>query len=227
MPYRLARGVVEVRLTSSVVEVFFKNRRVAAHLRRYDKGRHSTEPAHMPDSHRRYLEWTPGRIVHWAEKNGPSTGAFTDELLTSRPHPEQGFRSALSVMGLAKKYGPQRLEAACERALALRSFSYSSVASMLKHGLDHCPRGPLGPTPCTATSGARTTTTRRSMLTHSTIEGLKTLRLPAMASGLLEQREHPDYHELSFEDRLGLLVERELLQRSNRRRRGHDHQRIE
>jgi DNA replication protein DnaC len=55
------------------------------------------------------------------------------------------------------------------------------------------------------------------MLTHSTIEGLKSLRLPAMASGLLEQREHPDYHELSFEDRLGLLVERELLQRSNRR----------
>jgi DNA replication protein DnaC len=55
------------------------------------------------------------------------------------------------------------------------------------------------------------------MLTHSTIEGLKTLRLPAMASGLLEQRVHPDYHELSFEDRLGLLVERELLQRSNRR----------
>ncbi len=55
------------------------------------------------------------------------------------------------------------------------------------------------------------------MLTHSTIEGLKTLRLPAMASGLLEQRAHPDYHELSFEDRLGLLVEQELLQRSNRR----------
>jgi len=55
------------------------------------------------------------------------------------------------------------------------------------------------------------------MLTHSTVEGLKSLRLPAMASGLLEQRVHPDYHELSFEDRLGLLVERELLQRQNRR----------
>jgi transposase len=137
--YRLAREVVEVRLTSSVVEVFFKNRRVAAHLRRYDKGRHSTEAAHMPDSHRRYPEWTPGRIVSWANKNGPSTGEFIDELLTSRPHPEQGFHSALGVMGLAKKYGPQRLESACERALALRSFSYSSVASILKHGLDQRP----------------------------------------------------------------------------------------
>lgn len=55
------------------------------------------------------------------------------------------------------------------------------------------------------------------MLTHSTIEGLKSLRLPAMASGLLEQREHPDYTTLSFEDRLGLLVDAELLQRQNRR----------
>jgi len=55
------------------------------------------------------------------------------------------------------------------------------------------------------------------MLTNTTIEGLKSLRLPAMASGLLEQREHPDYTGLSFEERLGLLVDRELLQRQNRR----------
>src|ERR1035437_4689467 len=55
------------------------------------------------------------------------------------------------------------------------------------------------------------------MLTHTTIEGLKSLRLPAMASGLLQQREHPDYANLSFEDRLGLLVDRELIQRQNRR----------
>jgi len=139
VPYRLVREVVEIRLTTSTVEVFFKNHRVASHLRRYDKGRHSTLSEHMPDSHRRYLEWTPGRIVHWAEKNGPATGEFIDQLLASRPHPEQGFRSALGVMGLAKKYSPQRLEAACARALLLRSFSYSSVASMLKHGLDQRP----------------------------------------------------------------------------------------
>src|ERR1035437_6705440 len=55
------------------------------------------------------------------------------------------------------------------------------------------------------------------MLTNTTIEGLKSLRLPAMASGLLEQREHPDYTGLSFEERLGLLVDRELLQRQNHR----------
>jgi transposase len=139
VPYQLAGAVVDVRLTNCVVEVFSKNKRVASHLRSYDKGRHVTESAHMPDSHRRYLEWTPGRIVHWAEKNGPSTAAFVDALMTSRPHPEQGFRSALGVMRLAKKYSPERLEAACARCLHVKSFSYKSVESMLKHGLDQRP----------------------------------------------------------------------------------------
>ena len=139
VPYQLAGQVVEVRLTNSVVEVFFKNQRVASHLRSYLKGRHVTEPAHMPDSHRRYLEWTPGRIVNWAQKNGPSTALFVEGLMASRPHPEQGFRSALGVMRLAKKYSPERLEAACERALTLKSFSYKSIESMLSHGLDQRP----------------------------------------------------------------------------------------
>ena len=139
VPYQLAGQVVEIRLTSTTVEVFLKNKRVASHPRSYHKGRHATQSAHMPDSHRRYLEWTPGRIVHWAQKTGPSTAAFVEALMASRPHPEQGFRSALGVMRLAKKYSPERLEAACARALSVKSFSYKSVESMLKHGLDQRP----------------------------------------------------------------------------------------
>ena len=139
VPYQLAGQVVEVRLTGSLVEVFFKSQRVASHVRSYLKGRHVTDAGHMPDSHRRYLEWTPGRIVNWAEKNGPATARFIEGLLASRPHPEQGFRSALGVMRLSKKYSPQRVEAACERALQLKSFSYKSVESMLSHGLDQRP----------------------------------------------------------------------------------------
>jgi transposase len=139
VPYQLAGQVVDVRLTGSVVEIFAKNKRVASHLRSYQKGRHATDAAHMPDSHRRYLEWTPGRIVAWAEKNGPETAAFVDALMKSRPHPEQGFRSALGVMRLSKKYSPERLESACARCLSVKSFSYKSVESILKHGLDQRP----------------------------------------------------------------------------------------
>src|SRR3989442_2858443 len=73
VPYQLAGETCDVRLTAGVVEIFLRERRVASHLRSYQRGRHTTEPAHMPASHRRHLEWTPGRIVSCAQKTGPAT----------------------------------------------------------------------------------------------------------------------------------------------------------
>ena len=55
------------------------------------------------------------------------------------------------------------------------------------------------------------------MNTAATLEGLHALRLPGMAGGLVEQREHPDYDALGFEERLAMLVDRELTERQNRR----------
>jgi transposase len=93
----------------------------------------------MPESHRRHLEWTPSRIVSWARQTGPATGEFAEGILKSRPHPEQGYRSCLGIMRLGKHYGSERLEAACKRALTVRAFSYRSVESILKNGLDRHP----------------------------------------------------------------------------------------
>lgn len=55
------------------------------------------------------------------------------------------------------------------------------------------------------------------MLTHQTIEGLCALKLPAMAAGLAEQQSSVHYDALSFEERLGLLVDKELCERESRR----------
>lgn len=55
------------------------------------------------------------------------------------------------------------------------------------------------------------------MLTNTTVDGLRALKLPGMARGLLEQREHPDYDALGFEERLAMLVDRELTERHNRK----------
>jgi len=139
VPYQLVGEIVEVRTSANTIEVFFNNQRVASHQRSYLAGRHTTNPAHMPASHRHYLEWTPERILAWARKNGPATEAFIDAIMKSRPHREQGYRSALGVLSLEKKYGATRLENACERALQLKSFSYKSVASILQHRLDQQP----------------------------------------------------------------------------------------
>ena len=139
VPYQLAREQVDVRLTSSTVEVLFKNKRVASHQRDYRKGAFITLTEHMPKSHQRYLEWTPSRIIRWAEKNGPKTQKLITRILDSRTHPEQGYRSSLGILRLGKAYSPERLEAACERALFINAYSYKSVQSILKKGLDQQP----------------------------------------------------------------------------------------
>jgi transposase len=96
----------------------------------------------MPASHRAHLQWTPSRLINWGRQAGPATGRLVEEILASRPHPEQGYRSCLGVMRLSRRYGSERLEAACSRALAIASPSYRSVDSILKHGLDRDVRGP-------------------------------------------------------------------------------------
>jgi transposase len=139
VPFQLVGKVVDVRLSAGTIEVFSSAKRVASHRRSFEHGRHSTDPAHMPESHRRHAGWTPSRIVAWAARNGPSTGHLVEEILRSRPHPEQGYRSALGIIRLADRYGADRVEAACARALHLRSYSFRSVESILSHHLDAQP----------------------------------------------------------------------------------------
>ncbi len=139
VPYQLAREKVDIRFTSTTVEVLFKNRRVASHQRSYLRGKFTTLTEHMPKSHQRYLEWTPSRIIKWAAKNGPSTEKLVAKVMESRPHPEQGFRSSLGIIRLADHYTPQRLENACTRALAINGYSYKNVKSILKNNLDQQP----------------------------------------------------------------------------------------
>jgi transposase len=93
----------------------------------------------MPKAHQKHLEWTPTRMVRWASTIGPSTQALVAAVLAERPHPEQGYRSCLGILRLARRYGDGRLEAACTRALAVRARSYRHVESILKHGLDRTP----------------------------------------------------------------------------------------
>jgi len=139
VPYPLAGAEVYTRTSHATVEVFYKHRRVASHLRSFVRYGYSTVAAHMPESHRRHAQWTPSRIVAWAKKTGPSTAALVAGILERRRHPEQGYRSALGIIRLADTHGTERLEAACARALCMGAYSYKSVASILAHNLDREP----------------------------------------------------------------------------------------
>ena len=126
-------------MTASLVECFAANQRVACHVLSHRKGGHTTTPEHMLASHRAHLEWTPQKLIDWGRRIGVSTTAVVTWQLEHRPHPEQGYRACLGLQRLAREYTPARLEAACTRALAIRSPTYRSVASILKSGLDRQP----------------------------------------------------------------------------------------
>jgi transposase len=136
VPYQLIHKNVDIRATENVIEVFLKGKRVASHKRDDTRGRHSTLPEHMPEAHRKYAEWNPERFIRWAEKSGSATAQMVKHLLSSRRHPEQGYRSSLGLLRLESRYGKERLEAACHRALSFGLHSYKGVKNILDAGLD-------------------------------------------------------------------------------------------
>ena len=139
VPHRLLRKAVEVRLTTTAVEILYGGQRVALHARSQRRGGFTTEPTHRPKSHQQHLEWSPDRLIRWGHAIGQSTGVLIQRILESKPHPEQGYRACLGLMSLGKRYTPERLEAACFRALRSGAASYRSVKSILEHGLDAVP----------------------------------------------------------------------------------------
>ena len=111
---------------------------------------------HMPANHRFKADWTPERIRRQASRIGPNTEAFVEVIMRQRRHPEQGYRACLGIMRLAKTFGRERLETACERAVEINAHSYSSLHSILKNGLDR---------------QARTRATDEPAITHPNIRG--------------------------------------------------------
>lgn len=146
VPYGLIHQRLQVRLTDTTVELFSKAKRVAAHRRSFQRGKFTTLDEHRPKSHQRYLEWTPSRIIDWASKIGPQCALVVQNVMAARPHPEQGFRSCLGIIRLAKAHGQARLEAACQRALHFGTVSYRSIESILEKRLETQPlQGELVP----------------------------------------------------------------------------------
>ena len=122
VPYDLIGEKVDVRLTGQIVEVFYKQTRVAAHIRQDKPQREPiVKPEHMPEAHRRYLNYNAEDFTAWANTVGPNTAETVQFFLTSGKEAEQGFKACASLTKLGSRYGAKRLEEACERVLRLTS----------------------------------------------------------------------------------------------------------
>ena len=139
VPHALANQEVDVRTTADTVEVFCRGVRVASHVLSGEPGKATTLTEHMPRSHQKYVGRTPSGLVEEAKQIGPFTGQLVEATLAAKRHPEQGYRSSLGILRLAKTYPAERMEAAARRALRARAYSSTSMESILRNQLDRLP----------------------------------------------------------------------------------------
>ena len=130
VPHHLVGESVEARATGTTVELFHLHQRVASHVRSFERGEHTTDPRHMPGSHRAQADKTPERYLAWAEKVGPNLLAVVHHQF-EREFPMLGLPACDSLRRLARQYGPIPLEQAAARAVEIKSLTVKSVKSLL------------------------------------------------------------------------------------------------
>ena len=140
VPYALVGAKVNVKVTRDAVMVFHRERRVALHVRRHeDPGGCSTFAEHQPKAHRAYSQDQSGALIAWAEQLGGAVHRFVLHHIEFHRRPAQSLQACRGLQKLVRDYGPERVQAACDRALRAHANSISSVKSMLQRGMEHTP----------------------------------------------------------------------------------------
>lgn len=142
VPYTHVSKEVDVRLTASTVEVFLNGERIASHARSIATGRFSTLEEHMPMHQRNYVDQNSEYFRAEASKLGPWCLRFVEGVFEKRKYPQLGFRTCQGLLRLSKRYGRDRLELACEKAVRMGGFAYRTLESILVHNLDQFERAP-------------------------------------------------------------------------------------
>ena len=139
--YSLVGRNVDIRVSAFTVQIFEGTKIVATHARDFRRFGYSTVKEHRPKSHQEFEDWSPTRLVRWGSKCGASVGRLVQAMLEAKLYPQHGYNSAFGLIGLGKKYGLKRLNAACARALAAGALQYKSVKNILEKGLDQAELG--------------------------------------------------------------------------------------
>lgn len=140
-PFRLVHRQLWLRATEKAVEIFHDHQLVAVHPRLRQPGDRSTVDEHLPPEAIAYKMRDPQWCLKQATQIGPDCLALIQSLFDNRVL--HNLRAAQGVIGLAKRFGSTRLEAACHRALAFDSPLYRTVKTILEKGLDEQTHNPL------------------------------------------------------------------------------------
>jgi hypothetical protein len=166
-PYKLVRRKLWVKATETTVKIFHQYELVALHPRKHRPGEKSTVTEHLPPEAVAYLMRDPQWCLKQAETIGPECSKIIKTLFAHRVL--DNLRAAQGVIGLAKKYGNSRLEAACCRALSFDNPRYGTVKTILAKGLDQLPEEPdIQPLPAAYTGKGRFQRTQLALFSNST-----------------------------------------------------------
>lgn len=136
VPYRFIGKQVQIHYTEKVVEVYFNHERIAIHTRQKRKGIYITQKQHLSSSHQKYLDWSPEYFQKKAARHGSFVECYVKGLIASCQYPEIGYKRAMGIIQLYKKYSSERLNKACQRALLGETYSYKHVLNILENKLD-------------------------------------------------------------------------------------------
>jgi len=147
VPYRFIGKKVTLLYSRSEVEIHHRYERIAVHKRNSHLFGHTTENDHLASQHRFMSDWNPDKFIERATEVGPQTKEYIIQLLNTRQHPEQTYRSCQGVLSFAARAGKERLNNACQRAHQFGDYSYQTIRVILEKGLDRTPLDQLDDNP--------------------------------------------------------------------------------
>ena len=136
VPYHFIGKKVTLLYSQSEVEIYYRYERIAAHKRNRHLFGHTTVNDHLATQHRFMSDWNPDKFIERAAEVGPQTKEYIIQLLNTRQHPEQTYRSCQGVLSFSARAGKERLNNACQRALQYGDYSYQTIRAILEKGLD-------------------------------------------------------------------------------------------
>ncbi len=161
--HRLVGRTLRARRDSSTVKLYLKGELVKVHPRK-PPGAKSTDPADMPTGTEIYATRDVERLGRMAAEAGPSIGIYAAAILDT-PLPWTKMRQVYRLLGLVKKWGPERVELACRRALDAEAVDVNLVSRMLERAREDADAGrpapagrdpgPLRPRPLRVRHGQR------------------------------------------------------------------------
>ncbi len=145
VPGNLIGARVEVRADSRLVRIWHRGQLIKTHPRQ-QPGRRSTDPADLPQHQAAYAMRDVGYLQRQAQDAGPAIGAYAAAIL-DHPLPWTKMRQVYALLGLTRKWGPARVEAACARALEAEAVSVALIGRMLQRGTETAPLPHTPPLP--------------------------------------------------------------------------------